>query len=112
MRRVSLLAYRCDDTVLLPQQRSQPSPALFAIYIADIHGAVEDQVENSRGISYVDDVTWVAEGASVDDVVDKLERCAQASLEWADKNEMIRHHKRGCCAGYSCALPCHKGTVA
>ena len=37
------------------------SPALFAIYIADIHEAVEDQVEDSRGISYVDDVTWVVD---------------------------------------------------
>ena len=62
------------------------SPALFAIYIADIHEAVEDQVEDSRGISYVDDVTLVVEGTDVDDVVSKLERCARASLEWADNN--------------------------
>ena len=62
------------------------SPALFAIYIADIHEAVEDQVEDSWGISYVDDVTWVVEGTDVEDVVSKLERCAQASLEWADNN--------------------------
>ena len=39
------------------------SPALFAICIADIHEAVEDQVEDSRGISCADDVTWVVEGA-------------------------------------------------
>ena len=72
-----------EVTTGLPQG-SPISPALFAIYIADIHGAVEDQVEDSRGISYVDDVTWIAEGANVDEVVEKLERCAQASLEWAD----------------------------
>ena len=59
---------------------------MFAIYIPDIHGAVEDQVEDSRGISYVDDVTWIAEGANVDEVVDRLERCAKASLRWADSN--------------------------
>ena len=74
-----------DVTTGLPQG-SPISPALFAIYIADIHGAVEDQVEDSRGISYVDDVTWVVEGRDVDDVVSKLERCAQASLRWADNN--------------------------
>ena len=68
-----------DVTTGLPQG-SPISPALFAIYIADIHGAVEDQVEDSRGISYVDDVTWIAEGTDIDDVVSKLERCAQASL--------------------------------
>ena len=62
------------------------SPTLFAIYIADTHEAVEDQVEDSRGISYVDDVTWVVEGTDVDDVVEKLERCAAAGLEWAGDN--------------------------
>ena len=41
---------------------------------------------DSRGISYVDDVTWVVEGTDVDDVVSKLERCAQASSDWADNN--------------------------
>ena len=48
------------------------SLTLFAIYIADIHEAVEDQVEDSRGISYVDDVTWVVERTDVVDVVDML----------------------------------------
>ena len=51
------------------------SPALFAIYIADNHEAVEGRVEDSRGISYVDDVTWVVEGTDVDVVVEKFERC-------------------------------------
>ena len=48
--------------------------------------AVKDQVEDSWGIPYVDDVTWVVEGTDVDDVVEKLERCAAASLEWAGDN--------------------------
>ena len=38
------------------------SPILFAIYMADIHKEVEDQVEGCRGISFVDDITWVVEG--------------------------------------------------
>ena len=73
-----------DVTTGLPQG-SPISLALHAIYIADIHETVEDQVEDCRGISYVDDLTWAVEGSNVD-VVSKLQRCAQASLEWADNN--------------------------
>ena len=47
---------------------------------------VESQAEDSRGISFVDDVTWTVEGADVDDVVQKPGRCAGASLRWADDN--------------------------
>ena len=43
--------------------------------------AVESQVEDSRGISFVDDVTWIVEGYDVDDVASKLERCARTSLD-------------------------------
>ena len=43
-------------TTGLPQ-RSSISLALFAICIADINDADEGQVEDSRGISYVDDIT-------------------------------------------------------
>ena len=43
------------------QQGSPISPVLFAIYIAEIHRAVED--ENSRAITFVDAVTWTVEGA-------------------------------------------------
>ena len=54
-------------------QGSPISPVLFAIYIADIHQAVESQIEDCRGISFVDDIAWVAEGVDLDDVVRKLE---------------------------------------
>ena len=62
-------------------QGSPISPVLFAICIAGIHEAVEDQVVDSRGISVVDDVTWVVEGAELDDVTLKLEQFAAASLQ-------------------------------
>ena len=51
------------------------SPVLFAIYIVDIPSAVERQVKDSRGISFLDDVTWLVEGTDLSDVVGKLERC-------------------------------------
>lgn len=44
-----------EVTTGLPQG-SPTSPVLFAIYVADIHKAVEGQVEDSRGISFVDGV--------------------------------------------------------
>ena len=66
-------------TTSLPQG-SPVSQVLFAIYIAGIHGVVESQVEDSRGISFVDDVAWVVESTSLDDVVSRLEQCAAASL--------------------------------
>lgn len=60
-------------------QGSPISPVLFAIYIAAIYEVVESQVEDSRGISFVDGVTWFVEGTDLNDVVSKLERCAAAA---------------------------------
>lgn len=53
--------------------------------MADIRQAIESQVEDSQGIS-VDDITWVVEGTGPNDAVGRLERCAEASLSWADGN--------------------------
>ena len=43
-------------------------------------------MEDSRGISFVDDVTWLVEDRDVGEVVQRLERYAAASLTWADGN--------------------------
>ena len=59
-------------------QGSPVSPVLFALYITEIHQAVECQVEDCRGISFIDDVTWIVEGYDVDNVVSKLEQCSRA----------------------------------
>lgn len=67
-------------------QGSPISPAPPAIFVADIHQAAESQVEDSQGISFVDDITWIVEGTVLNDVVGKLERCAEACLRWADDN--------------------------
>ena len=67
-------------------QGSPISPVLFAIYIADIYQTVESQIEDCRGISFVDDITWVAEGVDLEDMVRKLEGCAATSLQWAEDN--------------------------
>ena len=72
-------------TTGLPQGPPVP-PVLFAIYIAEIHQAAESQVEDARGISSVDGITWVVEGHDIDDATRKLEQCAAASLDWAEHN--------------------------
>ena len=69
-----------------PLQGSPVSPVLSAIYIANIHSEVEGRVEDGRGISFVDDVTWVVEGEDMPDLVAKLERCAEGSLRWVESN--------------------------
>ena len=72
-------------TTGLPQG-SPVSPVLFALYIAEIHQAVESQMEDCRGISFIDDVTWIVEGVDLDDVMAKLEGCARVSLRWVENN--------------------------
>jgi hypothetical protein len=46
-------------------QGSPVSPILFAIYMADIHQAVESRVTGARGISFVDDITWLVEADDI-----------------------------------------------
>ena len=41
-------------------------------------------MQGCRGISFMDDVTWVAEGRNTNEVVQCIERCATASLRWVE----------------------------
>jgi len=72
-------------TTGLPQG-SPVSPILFNIYIAEIHGAVERKVPGVRGLSFVDDVTWLATADGVDKLATMLEQCAKESEKWALEN--------------------------
>ena len=47
---------------------------------------MESQVEGSRGISFMDEVTCVVERVNINEAVQRLESCAIASLKWADDN--------------------------
>ena len=84
------------DVMMGLPQGSPVCPVLLAIYIAEVDEAIESQVEGCRGISFVDDVTWLAKGTNLDDII-KLEQCARASLEWAANNAVrFETSKTGC----------------
>jgi len=69
-------------------QGSPVSPVLFVIYLSGLFGQVEKKQEEcgSEGISFVDDVAWVAEGEDVGECTQRLERCAAETTIWAKKN--------------------------
>jgi len=66
-------------------QDSPVSPILFAIYTSGLLKWVEEYVSEAKGISFVDDLGWVAIGSDVNHVVSILERCAAKSIEWASR---------------------------
>jgi hypothetical protein len=49
---------------------------------------VEERVSGIEGLSFVDDVGWVATGSDVSQVVRKLESCARESIDWAERREL------------------------
>jgi hypothetical protein len=69
-------------------QGSPVSPILFAIYTAGLIKNVERM--GVEGLSFVDNLGWIATGKAVNEVVRRLEACAADSLEWAAN---IRHCK-------------------
>ena len=72
-------------TIGLPQG-SPVSLVLFCIYISGVHSWVEDRVPGTRGISFMDDVTWFVKGSSVDEITTKLKECARESIRWGCQN--------------------------
>jgi len=66
-------------------QGSPASPILFAIYTSGLIKSVEEYVSEAEGLSFVDDLGWVATGNDVNHVVSILERCAAKTIEWAGR---------------------------
>jgi len=66
-------------------QGSPVSPILFAIYTSELIKWVEEYLSEAEGLSFVDDLGWVATGSDVNHVVTILERCAAKSIEWASR---------------------------
>jgi len=61
-------------------QGSPVSPILFAIHTAGLIKWVEERVL-AEGLSFVDDLGWVATGKDVNQVVERLQACAAESIE-------------------------------
>jgi len=68
-------------------QGSPVSPILFAIHTAGLIKWVEEGVQ-AEGLSFVDDLGWVATGNDVNQVDEKLEACTAESIEWASRRDL------------------------
>jgi len=63
---------------------SPVSPILCAIYTSGLITWVKEY-ESAKGLSFVDDLGWVATGTNVNQVVTKLEECTSKRIEWASR---------------------------
>jgi hypothetical protein len=66
-------------------QASPVSLILFAIHTAGLIKWVEEYWSDTEGLSFVDNLSWVATGSDVRHVISILERCAARSLDWASR---------------------------
>jgi len=66
-------------------QASPVSPILFVIYTSGQIKWVEQNVSEAKGLSIVDDLSWVATGSNDNHVVPILERCATNCIDWAGR---------------------------
>jgi hypothetical protein len=65
---------------------SPVSPILFAIYISGIFKEIEEEVMDATGLSFVDDISWLATGKDVMEITKHLEACGKAAKTWAARN--------------------------
>jgi hypothetical protein len=56
------------------------------MYMADIHQEIEEAMEGSSGLSFIDDVTWLIEAPSIPQLIRKMEKCARLCQEWVQRN--------------------------
>jgi len=84
-------------------QGSPVAPILFTTYLSGIFDKVEVAVPGIWGLSFVDDISWWADGAHSSAVAAKLSAAAAASIDWAaangvafdyDKMEAALFHKK------------------
>lgn len=59
------------------------SPILFAMHTPELLQWLKDRVHRVEGLSFIDDLGWVATGKDLTQVVRKLNACPAESIEWA-----------------------------
>jgi hypothetical protein len=66
-------------------QGSPVSPILYAIYISGIFEEIEEEVMGATGLSFIDDISWLATGKDMMEITKLLEACGKAAKTWAAK---------------------------
>jgi retron-type reverse transcriptase len=89
-RKASLLINRHESSIKptmtgIPQG-SPVTPILFAIYISGIFEEIAEEVLRATGLSFVDDISWIATGKDVMEVTKLLEAYSKAAKTWAARN--------------------------
>jgi len=82
-------------------QGSPVSPNLFAIYTSGLIKLVEEYL-SAKGLSFVNDLGWVATGSNVNQVVTNRGRCAVKSIEVASRRTRQFHPAKTDDALFSC----------
>jgi len=75
-------------------QGSPAAPILFVTYPSGIFDEVEAAVPGVQGLSFVDDISWWAEGRDDEAVAANLAAAAMAAIEWAAENGVAFDHSK------------------
>jgi len=75
-------------------QGSPAAPILFVTYLSGIFDEVEAAVPGIRGLSFVDDISWWAEGRDDEAEAANLAAAATAAIEWAAENGVAFGHSK------------------
>ena len=71
---------------------SPAAPILFITYLSGIFDEVEAIVPGVRGLSFVDDISWYAEGTDNSEVPAKLTKAVAATIKCASSNRVSFDH--------------------
>jgi len=75
-------------------QGSPAAPILFVTYLSGIFEEVERRCEGVKALSFADDISWWAEGATEEEVAGRLSKAGEVAGEWAAKNGVTFDHNK------------------